>query len=77
MVRAAAKLIEKTDWLNARAGVETDLAEVLLLAGREAEAIPRLQQALRLFEQKENKVGAARVRARLRRFQETPFEGGR
>jgi hypothetical protein len=60
-----------------RAGVETDLAEVLLLAGRDAEVIPHLEEALRLFEQKENKVAAARVRARLRRFQEMPFEGGR
>jgi class 3 adenylate cyclase/tetratricopeptide (TPR) repeat protein len=65
MVRAAAKLIEKTDWLNARADVEIDLAEILLLAGRDAEAIPHLDEALRLFDLKENQVGAARVRARL------------
>ena len=68
MVRAAADLIKWTEWLNMRAGVETDLAEVLLLAGREAEAIPHLKEAVRLFEQKENKVGAARVRTRLTRY---------
>ena len=67
MVRAAAKLIEGTDWLNARAGVETDLAEILRLAGRGAEAIPHLQEALRLFDEKENQVAAGKVRAHLSR----------
>jgi tetratricopeptide (TPR) repeat protein len=65
MVRAAANLIQGTDWLNMRAGVETDLAEVLQLAGRDAEAIPHLKEALRLFEAKENQVAAANVRSRL------------
>ena len=65
MVRAAAKLIEKTDWLNARAGVETDLAEILRLAGRDGEAIPHLEEALRLFREKANQVAATSVRARL------------
>jgi len=65
LVRAAAKLIQKTDWLNARAGVETDLAEILGWAGRRAEALPHLQEALRLFKEKENQVAAKRVQARL------------
>jgi tetratricopeptide (TPR) repeat protein len=65
MVRAAANLIQGTDWLNMRAGVEADLAEVLQLAGRDAEAIPHLEEALRLFEAKENQVAAANVRSRL------------
>jgi tetratricopeptide (TPR) repeat protein len=65
MARAAAKLIEGTDWLNARAGVEMDLAEILLLAGRDAEARPHLDEALRLFEEKGNQVAAAKVRTRL------------
>jgi class 3 adenylate cyclase/tetratricopeptide (TPR) repeat protein len=71
MVRAAAKLIERTDWLSARAGVEIDLAEILILAGQDAEALPHLEAALRLFEEKENQVAAAKVRARLTTLQRT------
>jgi tetratricopeptide (TPR) repeat protein len=75
LVRAAANLIQWTDWLNMRAGVETDLAEVLRLAGRDAEAIPHLEEALRLFEQKENEVGAARVRTSLAGLQRITGRG--
>ena len=74
MVRAAAKLIEKTDWLNFRAGVETDLAEILLLGGKDDEARPHLEEALRLFREKGNEVAAAKVRTRLAGVQGTLFE---
>ena len=65
MARAAATLIETTDWLNARAGVETDLAEILLLARRDEEAVAHLEEARRLYEEKENQVSAERIGARL------------
>jgi len=74
MARAAAKLIERTDWLNARAGAETDLAEILLLAGRNAEALLHLEEALQLFKAKGNQVAAAKVRTRLAGVQGTLLE---
>jgi hypothetical protein len=42
-----------------------DLAEVLRLDGRSAEAIPYLEEALGHYEQKGCRVGAARARAAL------------
>jgi hypothetical protein len=42
-----------------------DLAEVLELAGRRAEATPVVERALELFEQKGNVVSAEKARARL------------
>ena len=63
--REAAALIEGTDWLDSRAGVQLDLAEVLQLAGRGNEARRCLKEALRLFEEKENLVAAAQTRERL------------
>ena len=65
LARDAASLIAGTDWLNARAGVQMDLAEVLELAGRGDEARAAVEEALRLYEAKENLVAATRARARL------------
>jgi hypothetical protein len=65
LVREAVALIGPTDWLNARAGVQLDLAEVLELAGRRDEAMLAVTEALHLFEAKENVVAARRVRDRL------------
>jgi tetratricopeptide (TPR) repeat protein len=61
----AAALVEATDGLNRRAAVHGDLGEVLLLAGRAAEASDAFERAIELFERKGNTVGAARIRARL------------
>ena len=61
----AVSLIAGTDWLNSRAGVQMDLAEILQLAGRGDEARAAVDEALRLYEAKENLVDATRARARL------------
>jgi tetratricopeptide (TPR) repeat protein len=65
LVREAAALVQETDWLNSRAGVQVDIAEVLHVAGRDDEARSCLKEALHLFEEKENLVAAARIRERL------------
>jgi tetratricopeptide (TPR) repeat protein len=65
LVREAVALIARTDWLNARASVQLDLAEVLTLAGRRDDAMLAVEEALHLFEAKENVVAAARARDRL------------
>jgi hypothetical protein len=45
-----------------------DLAEVLESAGRKAEAVAEVEQALELYEGKGDVPMAARARARLRRL---------
>ena len=64
LAREAVALTAGTDWLNTRAEVHLDLAEVLQLAGRSGEAIAAVDEALRLYEAKENVVAARRARAR-------------
>jgi tetratricopeptide (TPR) repeat protein len=68
----AAGIVEKTDWPNIRAGVQLDLADVLELAGRDAEAIPVVEEALRLYEEKQNRVGASKARSRLAALRQQP-----
>jgi DNA-binding SARP family transcriptional activator len=58
-----------SDFLNAHGDALLSHAEVLELAGRPSEAIPAVEQAIALFEQKENIVWAERARARLARLQ--------
>ncbi|HWW10610.1 MAG TPA: adenylate/guanylate cyclase domain-containing protein [Candidatus Acidoferrales bacterium] len=65
LARDAVSLIAATDWPNARAGVQMDLAEILQLAGRGDEARVAVDEALRLYEAKENLVAATQARARL------------
>jgi class 3 adenylate cyclase/tetratricopeptide (TPR) repeat protein len=64
LAREAVSLTAGTDWLNARAGVHLDLAEVLHLAGRSGEALAAIDEAVHLYEAKENVVAAHRARAR-------------
>jgi predicted Zn-dependent protease len=64
LTREAVALTADTDWLNARAGVHLDLAEVLQLAGRSDEALVAVDAALQLYEAKENVVGARKAQAR-------------
>jgi class 3 adenylate cyclase/tetratricopeptide (TPR) repeat protein len=64
LVREAVSLIADTEWLNARAGVHLDLAEVLQLAGRSGETLAAIDEAVHLYEAKENVVAAHRARAR-------------
>jgi tetratricopeptide (TPR) repeat protein len=64
LMREAVALTADTDWLNTRANVQIDLAEVLQLAGRRDEAVAALDEALQLFEAKENVVAVRRARTR-------------
>jgi class 3 adenylate cyclase/tetratricopeptide (TPR) repeat protein len=59
----AADLVRRTDWLNIRAGLELDLAEVHQVAGRQVEALAAVNEAIRLYEQKQNRAGAMKARA--------------
>jgi class 3 adenylate cyclase/tetratricopeptide (TPR) repeat protein len=65
LAREAVSLIAGTQWLNTRAGVAMDLAEVFQLSGRGDEARAAVEEALRLYEAKENLVAATQARARL------------
>jgi tetratricopeptide (TPR) repeat protein len=62
MAREAASYLARTDYSTDRTWVTLDLAEVLRLAGRPKEAIDAMNEALGLFEQREDAVSAARVR---------------
>ena len=53
---------DETDFTVLRADAFMDLAEVLRTAGREAESVLFVAQALELYEQKGNVVAAGRAR---------------
>ena len=61
----AARLVGDSDGLNRRARVETDLGEVLRLAGKGGESSAALARALELYRRKGNVVGAAHTQALL------------
>ena len=65
LARGAVALAEQTDGLNSQARALMDLAEVLELAGRVAEAQPVLEHALDLLERKGNAVSAGKARTVL------------
>ncbi len=65
LIQQALDLIAGTDWLNMRAQLQLDLAEILDLGARPDDATAAVQEALRLFEEKENLVAASRARTRL------------
>src|SRR6202011_69997 len=56
LARGAVTLVAGTNWLNSRAGVQMDLAEILQQAGRRDDARAAVEEALRLYEAKENLV---------------------
>jgi tetratricopeptide (TPR) repeat protein len=60
-----------SDFLNAHGDALLDGAEVLQLAGRPREALPAVEQAIALFEQKENVVSAERARSLLAQLETT------
>ncbi|MDP9284939.1 MAG: hypothetical protein M3P41_08320 [Actinomycetota bacterium] len=66
LAREAVAIGAETDLLDGRGDTHADLAEVLILAGRDDEAQAALQEALTLFELKGNVVTAERMNARLR-----------
>ncbi len=63
LAREAVELAEKTDLLNTQGDTLADLAEVLGLAGRTAEAASVLEEAAERFERKGNLASLERVRA--------------
>ena len=65
IARQAVGLAEETDMLNRQGQTLLVLAEVLLLQGRDEDALPPLQDALRIFELKDNVLSADRTRSRL------------
>jgi tetratricopeptide (TPR) repeat protein len=65
LAREAVALAAETDFLVLRGDALMDLAEVLRAAGRETDAVPFVEQALELYEQKGNVVAAERARAIL------------
>jgi predicted ATPase/class 3 adenylate cyclase len=65
LARDAMAIADPTDYLELRAQVKTDLADVLDLAHRPEEAASTREEALRLFEQKGNVVAVASLRNRL------------
>jgi tetratricopeptide (TPR) repeat protein len=69
LAREAVAIAETTDDPNGQGDVYADLAEVLELGGRLAEARDALEQALQRYEGKGNVVSAARVRRRLRELE--------
>ncbi|HET9674772.1 MAG TPA: AAA family ATPase [Gaiellaceae bacterium] len=64
LAREAVELIDQTDALNFQGAALSDLAEVLLDAGRVDEARATLGEALERYERKRNLAAAAELRAR-------------
>ena len=65
LAREAVVRAERTDFLNLRGDALLDLAEVLRLAGRPAEAAEAGREALRRYQDKGNHASAAQARAVL------------
>jgi class 3 adenylate cyclase/tetratricopeptide (TPR) repeat protein len=72
LTRDAVELAETTDDLDMRGDAYMDLAEVLGLSGRSAEAAAALEEAITLHERKGNVVSAERARERLAALAATP-----
>ena len=63
LAREAVSLAERTDFLQTHGDALVTLADVLRRAGRPGEAVPYVEKALALYEQKGSTVLAERVRA--------------
>lgn len=62
LARDAMAIADRTDYLELRAQVKVDLADILDLAHRPEQAASSRAEALRLFEQKGNLVAVASLR---------------
>jgi class 3 adenylate cyclase/tetratricopeptide (TPR) repeat protein len=71
IAREAVAIGEMTDMLDAQGNVYADLAEVLELAGKPAEAAAALEEALERYHRKGNLVSTQRAQARLAALQDT------
>ena len=69
LAREAVGLAEKTDFPNFHGDALMDLAEVLSVAGRAAEAKPAVEHAVTLYERKGNIMSAGKARTLLRELQ--------
>jgi DNA-binding SARP family transcriptional activator len=65
LARDTLERVRRTDSLNRQAGCLLALAEVLNIAGSQAEGVASIKEAIRLFEAKGNLVSAERARALL------------
>jgi len=65
LAREALDLVVGTDALNRHGDSLLALADILRLEGRESEALERIGEALRLYEQKDNVVSAGRAKTML------------
>jgi ATP/maltotriose-dependent transcriptional regulator MalT len=70
--REAVEIAERTDGLDWRGNALVDLAEVLRLGGRPAEAVAALEEALNLFEQKGVVPSVERTRALIAELAQPP-----
>ncbi len=73
--REAVGIVARTDYLETRAVALVGLADVLGVAGRSAEAVPLLEDAFALYEQKGNIVAAGRTRGVLERLEASAPQG--
>jgi len=65
LAREAVGLTERTDMLEATADAKLNLAGVLQAAGKNSERLQTIEEALALYEQKENVAPAERARVLL------------
>jgi tetratricopeptide (TPR) repeat protein len=65
LAREATAMIDQTDALNFQGAALSDLAEVLIDAGRPEDAVVVLREALERYERKRNIAAAAQVSARI------------
>ena len=65
LAREAVDIVAATDQINEHANALVDLADILRVHGDEAGSVAALNQALELYEEKGNLLGADRVRATL------------
>jgi tetratricopeptide (TPR) repeat protein len=72
LAREALTRAEQTDQLDLHAETYADLAEVLRMGGRRAEAANQFARALALYERKGNLVATRQIRARMVSLR--PFE---
>lgn len=65
LAREAVAIVDPTDYLVTVAGTHSDLAEVLLAAGKQAEAVTEFQAARDSYRRKGHLVGERRMDGRL------------
>jgi tetratricopeptide (TPR) repeat protein len=71
LAREAVEYAEASDFLHSHADALTDLAEVLVLAGRRDEAVSTIETAMGLHEQKGNVLAVAATRTLLENLRQT------